>query len=183
MWKMCHEQRKISGRITLEAALLIPAVILWMAGLVLFMVFLLDMSVVKSEAIRIADEAAMMMDKEGDLETGEYKINRKKTIYRSAAPGLGTGRIRKSGSARFQKRIRERLVIASCTGTEVTPGLSFVRASGTVSYRRSFSGELPGGLSKGSRFTGKAAAPVNDWESLLWKASAVSAVNSRDALE
>lgn len=170
MRKMCDEQWEISGRITLEAALLMPAIIFWIVGLVLFMVFLLDMSIVKSEAIRIADEAAMMMDKDGNLETGEYKINRGKTIYLKAAPFLGNGRIRKSGSERFHKRVQERLVISSCRKTDVKPGISCIRTSGTVFYRQSFPGKILAGICKSSQFTGKAAAPVNDWEILLWRA-------------
>ena len=74
------EKRKISGNeegmMTIEVSVILPALCLLITGTVFFVLFLLDMAVVKSETQRIADEAATVWKTEGLLVDGEYNFQR-----------------------------------------------------------------------------------------------------------
>lgn len=63
------------GMVTVEVAVIVPMLTLLTVGLIFFILFLLDMSVVKSESQRIADETAAAWRTEGDLATGDYPLN------------------------------------------------------------------------------------------------------------
>ncbi len=63
------------GMITVEVAVIVPMLTMMITGMVFFVLFLLDMSVVKSESQRIADETAAAWRTEGDLATGDYTLN------------------------------------------------------------------------------------------------------------
>ena len=141
MFKVRHEQRKVSGRITVEMALLLPVVFLWITWLVFFMVFLMDMSAVKSETMRLADETSMVGSK-----------NRTKS--------------KEAASRRLAKRIKSRLLITNCENSSVEIGVSRVISEGTVSFRWPFSGNKPAGV-HGLRFSGRSKTPADDWEEYL----------------
>ena len=64
------------GMMTVEVSVILPALYLLIAGTVFFVLFLLDMAVVKSETQRIANEAAAVWKVEGRLADGEYNLQR-----------------------------------------------------------------------------------------------------------
>ena len=64
------------GMMTVEVSVILPTLCLLIAGAVFFVLFLLDMSVVKSETQRIVAEAAAVWKTEGRLADGEYSLQR-----------------------------------------------------------------------------------------------------------
>lgn len=167
-----RKENIIKGHITVEMALILPLLIFLIVWLVFFMIFLMDMSVVKSEVIRISDEASMIWDKKGELETGRYQLPSKASVISGVFTGGKSGGIQGKAVSRLKKRVRERLVMTSCKDIKVKVGASKVTARGSVRFRWPFPGYKPakGG---GFTFTGKAVAPVNNWEELLRKVKAV----------
>ena len=178
-WKMTSHRvinmscnMQASGHITLEVAILLPGIVLYMVWLVFFMIFLLDMAVVKSEVIRITDEASVIWDKDGDLPTGEYKLPLKQSIFSSITSSSGSSKVQGKASSRLKKRIRARLMLTRCGGQKVSVGSSNVTAQASLSFSWPFPAALADNL-HGLQFTGKGKAPVDDWKDQLRSASAI----------
>lgn len=171
MFTVCDEKWKVSGRITVEVALLLPTIVFLLVWLVFFMVFLLDMSILKSEVIRLADETSVIWDKDGELETGRYE----QTITENSIEGLLSAAdikgLENDAVARLKERMKKRLMMTSSKSLHVDIGSKNVTVRGTVSFHLPFpdSGFLE---LHGLQFTGKAVAPVNNWQEYLWVSSA-----------
>lgn len=170
---MRQKKWKVSGHITLEVAVLLPIIVLLMVWLVYFMIFLLDMAVVKSEVIRISDEAAAIWDKDGDLPTGEYKLPSRKTIFSGFVSGAKSNKVQGKASSRLKKRIRDRLSLTKPRGQKVSVGSGNVTAQVSVSFSWPFSSAIVDYL-HGLQFTGRGMAPVDDWKDQMRAASAYS---------
>ena len=169
MFKMCKRRREVSGHIIVEMAVLLPIIVLFMVWMVFFMVFLLDMAVVKSEVIRISDEAAAIWDKDGDLPTGKYKLSSKSFL--SDILSENRGKNREKASARLTGRMKARLMLTKASVRKVSVGRRKVMAQASVRFRSPFSGGYAGVL-HGLEFTGKGVAPADDWKEELRSASA-----------
>ena len=61
------------GMMTVEAACIVPIILMIIVIEIFFGIFLIDMSVVKSETIRLADETADVWKTDGNLIDGTYK--------------------------------------------------------------------------------------------------------------
>ena len=172
MFRMCREKQRVSGHIVLEVAILLPLIVLYMVWLVFFMIFLLDMAVVKSEVIRISDEAAVIWDKDGDLPTGKYKLPSKSSFFSGIVSSGKGGKVQGKASSRLKTRIRDRLSLTSCHGQKVRIGSGKVTAQASVRFSWPFSVAIADNLS-GPTFTGRGVSPVNDWKDELRSASAL----------
>ena len=61
------------GMMTVEAACIVPSILMIIVIEIFFGIFLIDMSSVKSETIRLADETADVWKTDGNLIDGTYK--------------------------------------------------------------------------------------------------------------
>ena len=172
MFKMRREKWKISGHITLEVAILLPLIILYLVWLVFFMIFLLDMAVVKSEVIRISDEAAAIWNKGGDLPTGTYKLPKRGGVISAVISSGKSGKVQGAASSRLGKRMKARLMLTGKRGHKVSVGPGKVTAQASVSFSWPFSRKMADNL-HGLEFTGRGVCPVDDWKDQLRSASAL----------
>lgn len=101
------------GMMTVEAAVIVPIILIIIVTQIFFSIFLIDMSVAKSEALRLADEAAVVWKTDGKLEHGDYDsqklINRNKNFLRQK----GRSSLISKTRARMKKRTLSRLNEAS----------------------------------------------------------------------
>ncbi|HJC31597.1 MAG TPA: hypothetical protein H9934_05655 [Candidatus Anaerobutyricum faecale] len=154
------------GMMTVEAAVIIPAISFILVGIVFLFLFFLDMSAVKSEAMRVAGEAASSWKTDGSLVTGEYDEHALLTrnIY-----FLVTGS-RKALTAeaeqRMTKRINERLLITRVDQSSVTINMQKVKAEAELHFRWPLRGveKMMGQLLS---FSCTTASPVDSWEEQL----------------
>lgn len=74
------------GMMTVEAACIVPIILMIIVIEIFFGIFLIDMSSVKSETIRLADETADVWKTDGNLIDGTYKpqqlLSRNKNFLR-----------------------------------------------------------------------------------------------------
>ncbi len=115
---------KNSGMMTVEAAFIVPILMFIIIGILLLMFFILDMSVVKSETMRIAMEAADSWKTDGEAITGDYQdevLFSRPLLY--AITGKHSN-VLSTAQKRLTPRIQERLVWARYES-------SSVKASGT----------------------------------------------------
>ena len=108
------------GMMTVEASVVVPIILIIVVTEFFFGLFLIDMSVVKSETMRLADEAADVWKTDGKLADGTYKsqqllLRNKKFLQKNIRGQL----IRKT-SLSLQKRIATRLNIASLDSYKVS---------------------------------------------------------------
>lgn len=97
------------GMMTVEAAVIVPIILIIIVTQIFFSLFLIDMSVAKSEALRLADEAAAVWKTDGKLVDGDYVsqklISRNKNFLRQR----GRSSLVSKTKARLKKRILSRL--------------------------------------------------------------------------
>ena len=122
------------GMMTVEAACIVPIILMIIVIEIFFGIFLIDMSSVKSETIRLADETADVWKTDGNLIDGTYKpqqlLSRNKNFLRHNNRGQLIGKAK----ARLAKRISTRL-----SGTTLCKnGVSFsgdkVSASASIRF-------------------------------------------------
>ena len=94
---------------TVEAAVIVPIILIIIVTQIFFGLFLIDMSVAKSESLRLANEAAAVWKTDGKLVNGDYVsqklISRNKNFLRQKGRSSLTSKTR----ARMKKRILSRL--------------------------------------------------------------------------
>lgn len=97
------------GMMTVEAAVIVPIILMIIVTQIFFSLFLIDMSVAKSESLRLADEAAAVWKTDGKLVDGDYisqkLISRNKNFLRQR----GRSSLISKTKARLKKRILSRL--------------------------------------------------------------------------
>lgn len=161
--KMIKEQR---GMMTVEAAVIIPVVSFLLVGIVFLFLFFLDMSVVKSEATRIAGEAAAAWKTDGSLITGEYD---EKGLLTRNIYFLVTGS-RKALAAeaeqRMTERANERLLITKVNQSSVTINMQRVKAEAELYFRWPLRG-VEKMLGQLLSFSCTVVSPVDSWEEQL----------------
>ena len=93
------------GMMTVEAACIVPIILMIIVIEIFFGIFLIDISSVKSETIRLADETADVWKTDGNLIDGTYKpqqlLSRKKNFLRHN----NRGQLIAKAKARLTKRI------------------------------------------------------------------------------
>lgn len=101
------------GMMTVEASVIVPVILMITVVQIFFSLFLIDMSVAKSEALRIAEETAAVWKTDGNLTDGSYisqqLIRRNKNFLRQKSRRKLTNK----ASTRLQRRISSGLNVAS----------------------------------------------------------------------
>ena len=166
--------RKMDNRgvMTVEAACIVPIILMIISIEIFFDIFLIDMSSVKSETIRLADETADVWKTDGNLIDGTYKpqqlLSRNKNFLRHNNRGQLIGKAK----ARLTKRISTRL-----SGTTLCKnGVSFsgdkVSASASIRFLIPVWGSREYTGTAGWTFTCKEKAVISNEEELLRKQTA-----------
>ena len=160
------------GMMTVEAACIVPIILMIIVIEIFFGIFLIDISSVKSETIRLADETADVWKTDGNLIDGTYKtqqlLSRNKNFLRHNNRGQLIGKAK----ARLTKRISTRL-----SGTTLCKnGVSFsgdkVSASASIRFLIPVWGSREYTGTAGWTFTCKEKAVISNEEELLRKQTA-----------
>lgn len=108
------------GMMTVEASVIVPIILIITIVQVFFSLFLIDMSVAKSEALRLAGETAAVWKTDGKLLDGTYSdrqlISRNKNFLLQGERSRLTGRAK----TRLEKRVSARLNTASLEECKVS---------------------------------------------------------------
>lgn len=161
--KVLREQK---GMMTVESAAIVPVISFAVVGIVFLLLFFIDMSVAKSESMRIASETAAVWKTSGDLVTGEYESGQ--LLSRNIYFLMRGDRKDLEGKAeqRLTKRIRERLLITRLSQSTVTINLQKVTVDVELIFRwplRSVE-EIMGELTS---FSCTSISPTDNWEEQL----------------
>ena len=100
------------GMMTVEASVVVPIILIIVVTEFFFGLFLIDMSVVKSETMRLADEAADVWKTDGKLADGTYKSQQLLLRNKNFLQKNRRGQLISKTRLRLQKRIATRLNIA-----------------------------------------------------------------------
>ena len=100
------------GMMTVEASVVVPIILIIVVAEFFFGLFLIDMSVVKSETMRLADEAADVWKTDGKLADGTYKSQQLLLRNKNFLQKNRRGQLISKTRLRLQKRIATRLNIA-----------------------------------------------------------------------
>lgn len=163
------------GMMTVEAAVIVPAVSFILVGVVFFFLFFLDISVAKSEAMRIASETAAAWKSDGSLITGVY--DEEKLLSRDVYFLVSGNRSEMEGKAqkRMASRMDERLLVSKRKENSVTVRMNQVKVEAELCFRWPLPGveKLMGEL---LFFSCTVESPLDNWEeqlrlgaSLKWK--------------
>lgn len=154
------------GMTTVEAVVIVPAISFILVGVVFLFLFFLDMSVVKSEAMRIAGETAAAWKTDASLVTGEFEADTllSRDIYFLIIGGRD--RLQSAAEQRMKDRIRERLLITRLNESSVTINMQKVKAEAGLYFRWPLRGveEFMGNLLS---FSCSVISPVDSWEEQL----------------
>ena len=112
---LCDEE----GMMTIEVSVILPALCLFIAGTVFFVLFLLDMAVVKSETQRIANEAAAVWKTEGKLAGGDYVFERLEQRPWAKLMTRNNENLMNQARKRLRTRIMERTCLVKSVNAEV----------------------------------------------------------------
>lgn len=153
--------------ITVEAALLAPGLLLCIIWILYMMLFLLDMSVVKSETRRIADEAAAVWKTDGSLVDGTYEENELLSRPMLFLLQGGRGEWKDRSASRGSRRIRGRLSIAKPGKMEVRLEKNRVKVCGTVQMNDPFSRAARQWGMGALSFTATSCRTIENWEEWL----------------
>lgn len=164
---MRAERWNQKGMITVEAAFLVPGLLLIIVWLVYFMLFLLDMSVVKSETRRIANEAAVVWKTDGELVDGSYDADALLSRPIRFLLWGGKGEWKEKGVNRGNRRIRSRLSVAELSHVEIKLSGDRVKVSGTVKMNGAFSQVAQDWGMEALTFTGTSCRKIENWEEWL----------------
>ena len=108
------------GMMTVEASVVVPIILIIVVTEFFFGLFLIDMSVVKSETMRLADEAADVWKTDGKLADGTYKSQQLLLRNKNFLQKNRRGQLISKTRLRLQKRIATRLNIASLDSYKVS---------------------------------------------------------------
>lgn len=158
--------QKQGGMMTVEASVIVPVICLIFIGIVFLFLFFVDMSVAKSEVMRIASEAAASWKTGGDLSTGKYDSEEllSRNIY-----DLVTGEKKEmtaEAEKRLQRRINERLLITKIDDSAVDIGLWRVTARAALRFQWPLR-SVEAIMGKWPSFSCSTVSPVDSWEEQL----------------
>lgn len=164
MWKTILKEQE--GMMTVEAAVIVPAISFILVGVVFLFLFFLDMSVAKSEAMRIAGETAAAWKTNASLVTGEYEVNSllSRNVYFLITGSRGN--LEDEAEQRLTERIKERLLITRMNRISVTINMQRVKAEAELRFRWPLRGveDMMGNLLS---FSCSVISPVDSWEEQL----------------
>ena len=152
------------GMMTVEASVVVPIILIIVVAEFFFGLFLIDMSVVKSETMRLADEAADVWKTDGKLADGTYKSQQLLQKNRR-------GQLISKTRLRLQKRIATRLNIASLDSYKVSISGDKVLVQASVRLGNPLLGGRKYTGIKGWIFKCEEKADITNEEELLRKLS------------
>ena len=152
------------GMMTVEASVVVPIILIIVVTEFFFGLFLIDMSVVKSETMRLADEAADVWKTDGKLADGTYKSQQLLQKNRR-------GQLISKTRLRLQKRIAARLNIASLDSYKVSISGDKVLVQASVRLGNPLLGGRKYTGIKGWIFKCEEKADITNEEELLRKLS------------
>lgn len=138
---------------------------------ILFGLFLIDMSVVKSETMRLADEAADVWKTDGKLADGTYKSQQLLLRNKNFLQKNRRGQLISKTRLRLQKRIATRLNIASLDSYKVSISGGKVLVQASVRLGNPLLGGRKYTGIKGWIFKCEEKADITNEEELLRKLS------------
>lgn len=159
------------GMMTVEASLVVPIILIIVVTEFLFGLFLIDMSVVKSETIRLADEASDVWKTDGNLADGTYKSQRLLQRNKNFLQKNSRGPLIRKTRQRLQKRIVARLNIASLDSYKVAISGDKVLIQTSLRLGNPLLGGRKYTGIKGWIFKCEEKADINNEEELLRKLS------------
>ena len=147
------------GMMTVEASVVVPIILIIVVTEFFFGLFLIDMSVVKSETMRLADEAADVWKTDGKLADGTFLQKNRR------------GQLISKTRLRLQKRIATRLNIASLDSYKVSISGDKVLVQASVRLGNPLLGGRKYTGIKGWIFKCEEKADITNEEELLRKLS------------
>ena len=168
--KICMNKRLDErGMMTVEASFIVPILLIIIMIPLFFNLFLIDMSVAKSETLRLADEAADVWKTNGKLVDGTYQsrqlLSRDRNFLRHNNRSQLTGQVR----VRLNKRISSRLNGASLKESSAGISGDTVSVGATVCYTVPLLGSRRYTGISGWKFHCKSRAVLSNEEELLRK--------------
>lgn len=154
--------------ITVEMAALIPFISLILVGIVFLFLFFLDISVAKSEAMRIADEAAATWKTNGNLVTGEYQEKELLSRKIDFLWNTKNNTFLRKAEKRLADRITERLLIATLYKSDVSMGMQNIKAEVQLTFQWPLK-QLELFIGTPKTFCCLITAPVDNWQEWLRK--------------
>lgn len=155
------------GMMTVEASVIVPVILIIIAVYVFFGLFLIDMSVAKSEALRLADETASVWKTDGRLQDGDYisqqLIKRNKRFLWQKSRANLTGKAK----SRLRQRIYTRLNVSSLKGYKVRISGEKVYVQMSLSYLSPILGSRKYAGISGWRFKCNGQADISNEEEIL----------------
>ncbi|MCD8019310.1 MAG: hypothetical protein LUF92_06910 [Clostridiales bacterium] len=164
---MAHKLgERTDGMMTVEVSFIVPMISCIIVGFIFVLLFFLDISVAKSEAMRIADETAAAWKTDGDLVTGDYEP--KELLSRSIYFLTKNNRadLVSEAESRMSERINTRLSVMKLSESNVSIQSKMVKATVSLSFRwpLSWMEQLMG---DSLSFSCEAKAPVDNWQDML----------------
>ncbi|MDD7114719.1 MAG: hypothetical protein PUH88_09705 [Lachnospiraceae bacterium] len=123
-----------AGKITIEVSIIVPVISIILVGVVFLLLFFLDMSVVKSETVRISNEVASCWKADADLSTGDYAEEKllKREVY-FLVKNKRKALINRA-EKRLEQRLKERLVVTGIKNKSVKLQIDRVVTSATIHF-------------------------------------------------
>lgn len=149
------------GMMTVEASVVVPIILIIVVAEFFFGLFLIDMSVVKSETMRLADEAA-----DGTYKSQQLLLRNKNFLQKNRR-----GQLISKTRLRLQKRIATRLNIASLDSYKVSISGDKVLVQASVRLGNPLLGGRKYTGIKGWIFKCEEKADITNEEELLRKLS------------
>ena len=159
------------GMMTVEASVVVPIILIIVVTEFFFGLFLIDMSVVKSETMRLADEAADVWKTDGKLADGTYKSQQLLLRNKNFLQKNRRGQLISKTRLRLQKRIATRLNIASLDSYKVSISGGKVLVQASVRLGNPLLGGRKYTGIKGWIFKCEEKADITNEEELLRKLS------------
>ena len=159
------------GMMTVEASVVVPIILIIVVTEFFFGLFLIDMSVVKSETMRLADEAADVWKTDGKLANGTYKSQQLLLRNKNFLQKNRRGQLISKTRLRLQKRIATRLNIASLDSYKVSISGDKVLVQASVRLGNPLLGGRKNTGIKGWIFKCEEKADITNEEELLRKLS------------
>lgn len=167
----------VQGMMTVEASVIVSIILIIIAVYLFFSFFIIDMSIAKSETLRLADEAAAVWKTDGKLTDGEYipyqliKRN-KRFLWQKSRTNLSG-----KAKARLRKRTSARLMVSSLKGCKVNIFGDKIRIRMSLSYVSPILGSKKYAGTAGWKFQCNGKADIGNEEELLRQVASKIAEN------
>ena len=155
------------GMMTVEASVIVPVILIIIAVYLFFGLFLIDMSVAKSETLRLSDEIASVWKTDGRLQDGDYvsqkliKIN-KRFLWQKSRVNLTD-----KAKSRLKQRVYARLNVSSLKGYKIRISGEKVYVQMSLSYLSPILGSRRYAGISGWKFKCNGKADIGNEEEVL----------------